>query len=75
MPIATLEGLVAANLAEKKTSRAQFAQNVGIKSSRTLKHKIRGESQLNFSEAVALSDLLGITLDDLWNLMHPSNQN
>lgn len=65
----SLEGLVSANLVDSGCTRSQFADKLGIKSWRTLKHKVRGESQMTFSEAVLLSKQIGVTLEELFELI------
>ena len=61
----SLEGLVMAYLVDNKQKRADFAHMMGVKSWRTAKNKIRGDSPLLFSEATTLCDVLGLSFDEL----------
>lgn len=63
----TLEGLVAAYLAETKTRKLDLAAAFGC-SDVTLNRKLRGESDLTVSEARKLAGLIGATLDEVCRL-------
>lgn len=64
----SLEGLVAAYLATTRTTKQQLCNDIGIKSTKTLNSKLRGESEMSLNEAIALSRMLNITIDHVAEL-------
>lgn len=66
--IATLEGLVAARLAETKTSKQQLADAIGVRSTVTLNAKLAGASELTLREGRALAEFCGVSVQDVCEL-------
>ncbi|MBQ6102161.1 MAG: helix-turn-helix transcriptional regulator [Atopobiaceae bacterium] len=67
--ITTLEGLVAARLAETKTSKQQLADAIGVKSTATLNAKIAGTSELTLREGQALAEFCDVDVQDVCELV------
>lgn len=67
--IETLEGLVAARLAETRTSKQQLADVIGIRSTNTLNAKLSGASELTLREGQALADFCGIDVQTVCELV------
>ncbi len=64
----TLVGLVNGLMAEKRVTKAELANLLGIKSTQTLNTKLDGTSELSLREAKGLADFCGVTLEDLCSL-------
>jgi transcriptional regulator with XRE-family HTH domain len=63
----TLEGRVGAYLAQNHVKKHELADEMGV-SVVTLSRKTSGRTELLFSEARKLSEILGIDLDELYSL-------
>lgn len=63
----TLEGFVAAWLAENKVKRQSLAEAAGVTPS-TLNARINGKSELTISFARRLAEILGVTVDEICRL-------
>lgn len=66
--IKTLEGLVAACLAETKTSKAELAEALGIATTATLNAKLSGASELTLREGIALAEFCDVEVQDICEL-------
>lgn len=66
--ISTLEGFVAGRMNEKKVTKAELAQIVGVKTTQTLNTKLDGTSELSLREAKSLADFCGVSIEDICSL-------
>ena len=66
--INTLEGLVSCCMAEKKVSKAELAQILGVKTTQTLNTKIDGSSELSLREAKSIADFCGVSIEEICSL-------
>lgn len=66
--IETLEGLVACRLAEKRVSKAELAQLIGVKTTQTLNTKLDGSSELSLREARGLADFCDVSVETIVEL-------
>ena len=71
--VSTLEGLVAARLAETKTSKQQLANMLGINMTATLNAKITGASELSLREGQALAEFCGVSVQTICELAFERN--
>ncbi len=63
----TLDGAAASILKETKRDKGELAAHLNV-SGMTLKRKLEGDSELMLSEAVALADFLGLSLQEVADL-------
>ena len=66
--ISTLEGFVTGRMREKKVSKAELAEIVGVKSTQTLNTKLDGTSELSLREAQSLADFCGVSIEEICTL-------
>ncbi len=66
--IKTLEGFVSGRMREKKVTRAELAQIVGVKTTQTLNTKLDGTSELSLREAKNLASFCGVSVEEICNL-------
>lgn len=69
IPVNSLDELVAAKTRSKGVTRKDLAKKVGM-SENTFAAKVKGTSDFTLSEALNLSDLLEITLNDFCSLVY-----
>ena len=67
----SLDELVAAKTRSKGVTRKELAQRVGM-SENTFASKVKGANDFTLSEALSLSDLLEIPLNDFCSLVYPN---
>lgn len=69
----TLDGAAASILKETHRDKGALAEHLNV-SGVTLKRKLEGESELMLSEAVALAEFLGLSLQEVADLaLQPDN--
>ena len=67
--ISTLEGFVLGRMNEKKVSKAELAQIIGVKTTQTLNTKLDGTSELTLKEAQSLANFCGVSIEDICDLV------
>lgn len=63
--VKTLEGFVTARMREKKVSKQQLANIIGVKTTQTLNTKLDGSSELSLVESRKLADFCDVSLDEI----------
>ena len=63
--VRTLEGFVVGCMTDKKISKAELAQIVGVKTTRTLSTKLNGTSELSLREAQNLAAFCDVSVEDI----------
>lgn len=71
IPVNSLDELVAAKTRSKGVTRKDLAKKVGM-SENTFAAKVKGTNDFTLSEALSLSDLLEIPLNDFCSLVYPN---
>ena len=66
--ISTLEGFVVGRMKEKKVSKAELAEIVGVKTTQTLNTKLDGTSELSLREAQSLASFCDVSIEDICSL-------
>ena len=66
--IGTLEGFVIGRMTEKRVTKAELAQIVGVKTTQTLGTKLDGTSELSLREAQNLANFCGVSIEDICSL-------
>lgn len=68
LTITTLEGFVTARLNEKKVTKAELAQIMGLKTTQTLNTKLDGTSEMSLREAQNLAAFCDVSIEDICTL-------
>lgn len=66
--VGTLEGFVIGRMTERKVSKAELAQILGVKTTQTLGTKLDGTSELSLREARNLADFCGVSIEEICDL-------
>ena len=66
--INTLVGLVNGRMSEKKVTKTELAQLIGVKSTQTLNTKLDGTSELSLREAQHLAEFCDVSIEYICEL-------
>lgn len=70
--ISTLSGFVSGILAEKRVTKADLAQCLGIQTTQTLNTKLEGQSDFSLREAKKLAAFCGVSIEEICTLVYGS---